>query len=456
METVPAFRLTSRSQRDSHLQRTSTMPSVLQLLASGLSLATLVVAQSDTATSPDGLPIVVRPEPGWHASPMRSFSDGVTADGQGRLYALVHERRGDDQTTRRLTIHRSTDRGQTWRRIGRTPLRESVWGAAAGSPDSAVLHVAWAAKVDNDDVHSAVHQRFDTGQDRWLGEPTILQRGRGAEDQFGVSDLGIDAASRVNILVTTHRRPRQPPWPSGWSTGLFIHDPNAADEPWRGPFPINSSNFAVYSNLQLFDGRAHTSYRTSPSHSLIGYRSFRLADRTFDQKQHVEVSVKPASGRYVSNASSMLVDPFGAITVVYPAAAQGRTGKGALMFAHSTDGKVWQNGVLAEDPELVAGNIAHEHFALAQGPGRQAIAIYSKESESNRVLYRRILDGGRPMTTAQVIARSDTPGAYTRVSAQRDPRLDSPVQALVVGAGAAGQLGVRAVLAPRARPVRWR
>lgn len=437
------------------------MPSVLQLLASGLSLATLVVAQSHTGhsaigPSPDGLPIVVRPEPGWHASPMRSFSDGVTADGQGRLYALVHERRGDDQTTRRLTIHRSTDRGQTWRRIGRTSLRESVWGTAAGSPDTSVLHVAWSAKVDNDAYFSAVHQLFDTVQDRWLEQPSVLQRGLGTENQFGVSDLGIDATGRVNVLVTTHRYPKRPPWPSGWSTGLFVLEPTGNADGWNGPFPINTSNFAVYSNLQLFDGRAHTSYRTSPSHSLIGYRSFRLADRTFDQKQHVEVSVKPASGRYVSNASSMLVDPFGAITVVYPAAAQGRTGKGALMFAHSTDGKVWQNGVLAEDPELVAGNIAHEHFALAQGPGRQAIAIYSKESESNRVLYRRILDGGRPMTTAQVIARSDTPGAYTRVSAQRDPRLDSPVQALVAGAGAAGQLGVRAVLAPRARPVRWR
>jgi hypothetical protein len=234
----------------------------------------------------------------------------------------------------------------------------------------------------------------------------------------------------------------------------MVRRPDGSD--WHGPLPIHEANFAVWATLQVHDGRAHATYRTTGEHSFIGYRSLSLAERTFDQAKDVEVSVPPDDGNlFVANASALLIGPFGERTVVYPVAGRSFDGgRGQLLVAHAGHDGEWRTNVLADDPPLPSGNVAHEHFALARGPGKQAIAIYSKVHEAHRVLYRRILEDGVPMEPARVLARSDVSGAFERIVAMRDGRIATRLLAVVSGTGMA-KVGVRAVLAQRNVPTRW-
>ena len=413
------------------------------------------VRPSATPPTAAELPLVLGSADGLLVAPMRSFSNGTTADAHGGLWTLVQRFAPGDADRRELWLVHSADRGRSWQQRAKVPTAYSAWGAVAGEPERSVLHVAWAGHGEQERWTSALYQLFDVRKGAFVGEPEVLQRGVGAEDQFGVCDLGIGDDGEVAVIVSTHRRPKQPPWPSGWSSGLMLRGPN--DPGWRGPFPWNTNTYGVWTNLQLVDGVAHASYRTSPSRSVIGYRSFALDEQTFEQQQDVVVSIA-GDGREVANASSLLVGPFGGRTVVYPSARQSGARDGRLLLAYAEPGDTkWQTSVLAEDPDLRSGNLSHEHFALVKGPGRQAIALFSKTAERHRVLYRRIYDGGRPMEDARAIATSELDGAFSRISAVRDARLSSPVWALVSANGddPAARLGVRAVLAPQDAPARW-
>jgi len=417
-------------------------------LASGafLTLAATVVSQQ--------LPVVAAGLDGGAVSVMRSFSQGVTADADGRLWCLVRE--GSAAGARqRLWLHLSEDDGETWRRVAAAPGEQAAYGALVGVPDRARLHVLFAGQLSGAEWTSVSYQAFDTAAQAWLGEPEALARASGPEDQFSVCDVALSADADVVALLSTHRRPKKP-WPSGWSSGLMIRGDGGAA--WQGPYPIHTNRYGVWANLQVRGGLAHVSYRTSPAHSMIGYRSFDLATRAFTQAADVEVSVRPESGRYVSNASALAVHPFGARTVAYPAAGRGGVGRpdnGRLLLAFSVDGERWSTTTLCEDPGLVAGNLPHEHFALALGPGNQAVALYSKASERHRVLYRRLVEAGVARGPEEVVARSARAGAFTRIVAARDPRLVTPLQAVVSGDRDGAALGVRAVLAPVAFKTRW-
>jgi len=427
----------------------------LSILALG---AALCAQQPDApaAAAPlaaDGLPLVVAPPVGGAVSAMRSFSQGVTTDADGNTWCLSYRyvKQGDQ---RELWLHKSEDGGRTWRAVDQAPTGWTIYGAVVGEPEARVLHVAYAARVGKQAWTSALYQRYDIDQEAWIGEPEVLQKATGKEDQFSICDLVVDEQGTVTVLVSTHRRPKRPPWPSGWSSGLMMRAKGA--KKWQGPFPIHTNTYGVWANLQLRDGRVHTTYRSSPSHSIIGYRSFAVATRKFEQSKDVEISVRPKTGRYVSNASSLVVHPFGSRTVVYPAAQQGRRGgKGQLLIAYAGDDDRWQTSVLVDDPTMTSGNVAHEHFALVQGPGTQAIALYSKVGEQYRVLYRRFVDAGKPLGKERVVARSELAGAYRRIVAMRDPRVRTGIQAVVSGQDAGAALGLRAVLAPRPVKTRW-
>ncbi|MCK5941604.1 MAG: hypothetical protein KAI24_06520 [Planctomycetes bacterium] len=409
-------------------------------------------ARADASRAADGLPLVAPPLEDGVVNTMRSFSNGLTIDADGVLWCLV-QRSGVQAETRELWLHRSDDDGCSWRRVTQVPGGSVSYGAVCGDPKQRVLHVGFAALVGQDAFHSAVYQRYDVERARWLGEGEVLQRATGAEDRFHVCDLALGADGTVAVMVATHRKPKQPWW-SPFSSGLMVRRGDAGE--WLGPFPVHTNRYGVYANLQVRDGRAHATFRSTRNHSMIGYRSFAVARRAFEQDKEVEVSVQPRSGRYVSNASSLVVHPFGSRTVLYPAASQDRSVRnGQLLIAYAGDDDRWRTEVLCEDPDLVAGNIAHEHFALAVGPGTQAVALYSKASDRHRVLYRRVLDAGRPLGKEEVVARSELAGAYARISAMRDPRILTGVQAVVSGSDAGAGLGVRAVLAPRPVKTRW-
>jgi hypothetical protein len=432
------------------------MPTLLapvRLASLVLLAAALVAQQPEGEHAAEVLPQVVLPPKDGVVSVMRSFSQGLTIDADGKVWCLSYVS-GVQQDSRELWLHKSDDDGRSWRRIRKAPTAWTVYGALVGAPQERVLHVAYAARVGDQKWTSALYQRFDIDQEVWLGEPEVLQRGTGGEDQFSICDLALGDDGAVTVLVSTHRRPKRPPWPSGWSSGLLVR--GKGEKKWQGPFPIHTSTYGVWANLQLRDGTAHTTYRSSPSHSIIGYRSFAMATQKFEQKKDVEISVRPKTGRYVSNSSSLVVHPFGSRTVLYPAASQGRGQRnGQLLLAFADEDDRWVTSVLCDDPAIVAGNYAYEYFALVQGPGTQAIALYSKMSENYRVLYRRFVDAGRPLGREQVVARSDLDGAFQRIVAMRDPRVRTGVQALVSGQGAGAALGVRAVLAPRPVKTRW-
>ncbi|MFK7740283.1 MAG: hypothetical protein AB8H80_08160 [Planctomycetota bacterium] len=403
----------------------------------------------------EDLPAVALPDQDLHVSAMRSFSNGLTSDSTGRLWSLVQAVDRSAAARRELRLAWSSDHGRTWQSGATLPGAWAAYGAVAGEPRSNVLHLAWAGRREGDKWSCALYQRYDTEQQAFLGEPEALQVGVGKQDQFGVADLAIDAAGQVAVLVTTHRRPQRPPWPSGWSSGLMLRERGLGK--WSKPYPLNTNTYGVWPSLQLHDGRAFAAYRTSPHGSVIGYRSFAVAARAFDQKDDVVVS-RTTDGRAVANASSLLVDAFGGRTLVYPSARERGDFDGRLRIAYAEPGEdSWQTSVVVTDKRLQSGNLSHEHFALVRGPGRQVVVLYSKVTEEHRVLYRRTYDGGQPMEAERVVAQSELAGAFRRISAARDERLLSPVWALVSANvdDPAAKYGVRAVLAPRVAPPRW-
>tara|TARA_R110002072_G_scaffold241027_4_gene399607 strand:+ start:31805 stop:33103 length:1299 start_codon:yes stop_codon:yes gene_type:complete len=407
--------------------------------------------------SADGLWLVAPKSEDSLLSLTRSFSQGLTIDSENNVWTMVTEYRAKEPDNRDVWLYRSKDGGKAWQRVTKFPGKWSANGAIAGEPGKQILHAGWAAHLDGKAYTSAVYQQYDAGQGVWLGEPEVLQKGSNDQDQYSVSDLALDADGLVTALVATHRRPKRPPWPSGWSSGFMIREPGKGDAAWAGPFPVHTNTHGFWANLQIRDGKAHTSYRSSPGGSIIGYRSFSLADQKYDQNKDVEISVQPKTGRHVANASSLVVGPFGNRTVLYSAAAPGQRGaaNGQLLIAHAGDDDKWHTEVLCDDPKMKSGNVSHEHFALVQGPGAQAIALYSKVSEDFQVLYRRILENGKPMDKEREIARSDVGGAYYRIVAMRDARVRSGVWAVVAGVREGEALGIRAVLAPRPPKPRW-
>jgi len=433
-------------------------PYLLTLLAA-LPLSVELCAQKAAPVieqkAEDGLWLVAPQVGDALMSVTRSFSQGITIDGKKNVWCLVQSYEVNKPKERTLWLYRSKTGGRSWQRVTKAGPTWSAYGGIAGEPDSEILHVAWAARLNGAEHSSAVYQRFDAGQGVWLGEPQVLQEGVGAQDQFSVSDLAMAADGVLTVLVATHRHPKQPPWPSGWSTGVMTLQPG--QKKWSGPYPIHTNRYGVWANLQVRDGRVHTTYRSSPSHSIIGYRSFSLANQKYDQKKDVEVSVQPKTGRSVANASALVVGPFGNRTVVYPAAKHpsNRAGNGQLLIAFAGADDKWRTEVLCEDPKMASGNVGHEHFALVKGPGPQVIALYSKVSEDHKVLYRRIVDSGKPMGPERVVARCDKKGAFHRIVAVRDPRYRTGIWAVVAGSDEAITLGVRAVLAPRPPSTRW-
>lgn len=425
----------------------------LMCLAS-VSMARIAISQ---AVPPDvtELPVVALPEQGFIFRPMRMFSSSITADAAGRLWTMVQGTDAADEPRAVLWLMQSGDGGRNWRRVAAVPTAWAAWGAIAGEPDRDVLHVAWSGRVRGARWASACYQQFDVATGRFVGDLEVLAVGKGAEDQFAVCDLGVDGDGRVAVVVSTHRHPGQP-WKGGWSCGIVLR--GRGEEQWSGPHQINATTHGVWTSVQVEQGRLHASYRTSRARSVIAYRSFDFATRTFDQPQGVAISVAE-DGREVANASSLVVGPFGGCTIVYPSARQFGPQDGRLLLAwRESEAANWRTTVLAEDPGLRSGNVPHEHFALVRGPGRQVVALYSKQCEDFRVLYRRTIDGGRAMEEERVVARSELAGAFAHITAMRDGRLDSPVWALVsaTGEGPAAGLGVRAVLAPGSRSVRWR
>lgn len=437
---------------------------VLALLVCATLTAQVVEREQGGEKAADGLWLIARAEQGGRVGVMRSFSQGITVDSEHDLWCMVQEYEAKSPTARDLWLYRSDNGGKAWQRVTKAPCPWSSYGAIAGEPHTQILHVGWAGKRQDEAHASALYQRFDADQGVWLGEAEVLQKGVGVENQFSISGLAVGGDGVVTALVATHRRPRQPPWPSGWSSGLMIRRAQAAPgdggKPrvkWSGPFPVNTNTYAVWGNLQLQGGQAHATYRSSPSHSIIAYRSFSLERQAFDQPRDVEISVKPKTGRSVSNASALVVGPFGGRTVVYPAAASGRraVSNGQLLVSYAGSGDKWQTTVLCEDPKLRSGNLSHEHFALVRGPGSQAIALFSLVNEGFRVLYRRTLDSGKPMEPARVVARSKLEGAYKRIVGMRDGRIRTGVWAVVSGDGEGAALGARAILAPRPVKTRW-
>ncbi|MCA8978146.1 MAG: hypothetical protein KDC98_25690 [Planctomycetes bacterium] len=427
-------------------------------------IITLTMPQQPAATAEFVVP-VIRADEGREVQPMRAFSQGITADGHGQLWALVHDSGPGDEPERQLLMLCSTDGGATWQRRSRTPMPWSTFGALCGAPGSDVLHVAWTTRLAGSEFSSAVYQRFDAEQGAWLGEPEVLQTGKGAENQFGIGDFARAADGTLLVLVTTHRRPGAP-WPSGWSTGLMLRQPGA--DSFAEPLVVNTSTFGVWANLQVRGGRAHASFRSSPMHSIIAYRSLDLTAGRWLEDEAPEISVGPDTGRTVANASSLLVGPDDHRTVVYPAARQqagalrgpggadnGANGNGCLLIAFADGSGSWRTTTLIEDPGLESGNIGHENFVLTPGPGHQVIALYSRFDEQHRVLYRRVIERGEPIGREEVVQRAELDGAFARLSAVRDARLLTRVQALVGGIGPGAELGVRAVLGRGRLPTRW-
>ncbi len=437
-----------------------TRPDALRLsliafaLLAGRGAAQTVPVAPAGPVAEDGLPQVAQALPGHLVTSARSFSQGVALDARGRLWCLVSIRTLPEGGRRDLWLFGSGDDGGSWQSVAIVPQSWSESGAIAGEPGTDVLHLAWGGGLPGDRFMSALYRRFDTERRVWLGEAEALQRGTADADQYGVWDLAVGDDGAAVALVSTRKQPPQP-WVGEWAAGLFLRAPQQGA--WQGPFQVNTASSGVWCNLQLVGGRAHISYRTQPGHRMIAYRSFALGSRAFEQPGDVQVSVAPDTGLYVANGSALHVGPDGGRTILYPAARAAKPDqRGQLLIAHCAPGRTdWQTVALIDDPGITSADIAHEHFALVRGPGAQAIALYSKVGERHRVLYRRVIDDGKPMDQERVVAASDLDGAYARIVPMRDPRLSTRLWAVVAGEGPGAALGVRAVLAPHPLRTRW-
>ena len=359
--------------------------------------------------------------PGNTVSAMASPRRALASMPDGSMWVLV---RRVDANGRYLELHRSNDGGATWAAVADTPTSDDHLGAVIGDTRCARLHVAWSAQNGNA-ANDVYHQEFDVAAGSFVGTPTRLTFGTGAEDQFYAHDVVLTDQGAVAIAFTTHRRPSGS-WFGGWAAGLVVRPAGAAS--FGQIHQINTDLYGQRVDLQVTGEVVHAAFRTNTGLYGTRHRAFDTATGQFvtANDQQVEAGT--------SNSSCIAADRNGDLYVVYNTGGSS-PGTGEIRLAYATAANAW-NGftavTVAADPDLTIGNVAFDSFTLARTSSDGVFVVYSKlTNEQLGGLYMRIATG-TTLSPEIPLAMPTTPDRFARLLGLRTGAVDADGPLVVV------------------------
>ena len=327
----------------------------------------------------------------------------------------LHDSRRSD-----LELWRSDDGGSSWRKTASTSTDNDSNGVVV--PDGEHLSVLWSA-VGSATFGSVFWQRYDPRTDRWLGEPVLLAAGVSDDDQCAPSDLVRTPAGALVAVFGNRSTVRAPAWNCSWSTGMRLLAAGAAPTAWSEMVQVNVASYGCAASAMGRGELVDITYRTCPNEAIHGLRTVDATKGTFVQDRDENVGPEPGPEQFVANIGVLCVDGTGGRSLLHLLGSHG-AGKGRLAVSWSRPGEPLRTTTIAEDPVLHAGNENPQHFTLARGPGNQVFAYFSKQSEDFANLWQCVVEEGRPMGEAKVVARGDAK-AFVTISGMRSSEVFS-------------------------------
>lgn len=327
-----------------------------------------------------------------------------------------------------LELWRSDDGGLTWRHAASTPTSDD--GAGSVIPDGDLLACLWSSRQGTPFSH-VFFQRYDPASDRWLGEPVRLAEAASRDDQYHAGDLVRTSDGALVAVFGNHAMPRGPAWTCSWSTGMRWLKVGAAATEWSPVVQVNVSNYGCMATALARGSLVDITYRTNPGEAIHGLRTVDGATGEFAQQADENVGPEPGPGQYIANVGILCGDGIGGRSLLHLLGDR-QPGNGRLVVSWSRPGEPVRTTPIASDPDLVAGNENPQHFVLARGPGNQVFALFAKQSEGFADLWQCVLEDGRPVGEAKVVARGEK-GAFVTLTGMRCSEVWSGLRVVVLG-----------------------
>lgn len=377
--------------------------------------AAFVLAASLAAQAPpapalrgQGLVEITRAAADEYVGASATFQHGACPTRSGALFVLVVRSKfaGPGRTgaaTSDLELWRADERGAAWRRVAVTPTARDSDGSIA--PDGDGLVCAWSAFGDGpwSDVHV---QRYDVAKDAWIGEPVRLTRATGDEDQYFTPDLVRTANGTLVVAFGCHRSPPNPPWTSGWSTGLRVLRAGATE--WSPVVQANGDSYGVAGNLLVRGDLVDCTFRHNPgwSTAVHGLRTFDAAEGELLGAGASITTAEPDANSHIANVGVLCSDGSGGRTLLH-LRGNHAPGHGRLAVSFARGEQPFRTVDLVDDPPLHAGNENPAHFTLARGPGNQVWAYFGKASEQFANLWQCLLEDGAAVGAPRLVVKGE-------------------------------------------------
>lgn len=391
-------------------------PPLLVVVAFACCLRPPLVAQEPPPKRGQRLVEITRAAAGEHVGGMAATQNGAAPTRGGALFVPIVRSvrvpgvdRLHDSMRSDLELWRSDDGGLSWRKAASTPTDNDSNGVIV--PDGELLSVLWCA-VGSATFGSVFWQRYDPRTDGWIGAPVLLAAGAGDDDQFAPSDLVRTPAGALVAVFGNHATARAPAWNCSWSTGMRWLAAGAEPTAWSEMVQVNVFSYGCAASAIGRGDLVDISYRTNPNQAIHGLRTVDATKGTFLQVRDENVGPEPGPEQFVANIGVLCVDGTGGRSLLH-LLGDHQPGKGRLAVSWSRPGEPIRTTTIADDPVLHAGNENPQHFTLARGPGNQVFAYFSKQSEDFANLWQCVVEEGRPMGEAKVVARGEAKSFVT-------------------------------------------
>lgn len=365
-----------------------------------------------------------------------AYQNGAAPARNGALFVLVSRATFGRQTGGNpgvllgadLELWRSDDGGLTWRRAASTPTGEDGNGSLI--PDGDLLACLWSSRQGTPFSH-VFFQRYDPANDRWLGEPVRLAEGVSVGGQYHAGDLVRTTEGALVAVFGNDAAALGPAWTCSWSTGMRWLKAGAAATDWSPVVQVNVNNYGCTASASARGSLVDITYRTNPGEAIHGLRTVDGATGQFAQPTDENAGPEPGPGQYIANLGILCGDGVGGRSLLH-LLGDHAPGNGRLAVSWSRPGEPLRTTTIASDPVLCAGNENPQHFTLARGPGNQVFALFSKQSEGFADLWQCVLEDGRPVGEAKVVAHGDK-GAFVTLTGMRCSEVWSGLRAVTLG-----------------------
>lgn len=414
-----------------------------------LALTGALVALPAQAPAPHGPELleVTRAAAGETVGVPRTTQHGLAGMRDGSVHAAILRSRANGTETD-LELWCCAAGTRQWQQIGAAPTLGDDVGAIVVDGD--LLAVAWSARGTGT-WYSVYAQRFDPAKRTWIGEPALLAKGTGEEDQYAVPDLERVRSGALVCVFGTHRSPVGA-WTSGWSTGMCWLAPGA--RAWTDPVQVNTHMYGCAGTLAALGDSIDIVFRTNPDTARLGLRTFDAVRGAFTADKDLLATEPTPDGEWIANTPAMAIDALGGCTILLQVGALDALGsspneRGRLVLAYAPPGggagRQFTSTLLCEDPTLHGGNENPHHFALVRGPANQLHAYFAKAGDDFASLWHCAIVEGKPVGAPRRIGEGQ-PHAFATICGMRCAQSFSTVHAIVAGypTDAAGGI-VRAV-----------